>query len=206
VFLNLLKFSVLGVIVSATQTFANSDMRVVNYDESNSVATAQIVDRQGGACTTTFYMSESIKSSSCIRLTNSKGIKILCTPKKRICKTQTEVVQFLFSNNAKPTPSNKRLNLKEGMPYSKAREIIMNAQWQGKNQKAQNISEFGEVKRIYFDNGWREIQDCAGTGTAPCRFEFSNSKNETLAVITQGECVKTKNIACEKYVASWSIE
>lgn len=201
-----LKVSALGVLLSITQMYANSNMRVVKYDESNSIATAQIVDNQGGKCNATFYMSESIKSSSCIGLTNSKGIKILCTPKKRICKTQKEVAQFLFANNAKPTPSNERLDIKEGMPYSQARKIILKHNWRGKNQKAQNISEFGEVKTIYFDNGWHEIQDCAGTGTAPCRFEFSNSKNETLVVITQGECVKTNNVECEKYLSSWSVE
>lgn len=182
-----------------------SDMRMIDYDLKKDMAKIEISDQKGNVCDTTLTLSGTIKESDCVQLTNSKGIKIFCTAKKRLCKTEQELIDFIPQNKENNT-ADTTLKLKEEMPYSEARELILAQGWKGKNQKSENISEFGEVKILYFKNNWQEIQDCAGTGLAPCRFEFTNEKSETLVIITQGECVKTKDVACEKYVSSWSIE
>lgn len=200
-----LKLVTLSIFLLVMPLHASNDMRMIDYDKKKDISKIEVFDQKGNVCDTTLNLSGVIKESDCIQLTNSKGIKIFCTAKKRICKTEQELLDFIPKNEENGSSDN-RIEIKEGMPYSKAREIILTQKWKGKNQKSENISEFGEVKILYFKNDWQEIQDCAGTGLAPCRFEFTNAKSETLVIITQGECVKTKDVACEKYVSSWSIE
>ena len=112
---------------------------------------------------------------------------------------------FIIDNNIQNDYTQKNKSLKQDMPYSEAREIILNQGWQGKNKRWQDVSG-QEISEIYYDNGWREIQDCATNAFAYCRFEFRNIKNQTLVVITAGECQKTAKVKCEKYLESWSIE
>jgi hypothetical protein len=79
-------------------------------------------------------------------------------------------------------------SLRQGMNYSMAREIVLNAGWQGNNMAWQDVPEGGQVKDVYYNNGWHEVQDCASNGTAPCRFEFKDIYGNTLVMITEGEC------------------
>jgi len=76
--------------------------------------------------------------------------------------------------------------LKEGMPYSEARQIILNGGWKKHGVDEKNIDY--AMRDIYFNNRWTEVTSCAGTGTSPCRYEFINSNQKILVAITQGEC------------------
>ncbi len=187
---------------------ANSDMAIIDYNDGGDVQAVEIKDKRGGVCRVAMDVVPSVVQTNCIRLTNSKGIKILCTGKKQICKREDEVFDFIknYRPTSKPTnvTHNNSLKLRQGMPYSQAREIILDAGWQGKNISPRDLTG-GETTEIFFDNGWRELQDCAGTGMAYCRFEFRNIANQTLVVITIGECVKTSKVKCEKYLESWSL-
>ena len=102
--------------------------------------------------------------------------------------------------------------LRQEMKYSQAREIILNAGWQGKNMRWQEVPEFSQVKDLYFTNGWREVVDCSGTGTAPCRFEYSDIHGNLLVVITEGECLMDngeypeEGEKCDLIVSNWFLE
>ena len=194
-----MKRKILLTIGIATTILSANNMKLLNYDDGGDIQEVEIKDKRSVTCRVTMAAPARVIRTNCIRLTNSKGIKILCTNKKRICKTEAEVFDFIQNNK-------KYTSLRQGMPYSQAREIILDAGWQGKNQRWQDIPQSGEVNEIYYDNGWREIQDCSGTGMAYCRFEFRNIKNQTLVVVTAGECSQTSSVKCEKYVENWSIE
>jgi len=189
--------------ITTTILFSN-DMKIIEHNNHRDTKEVEIKDKIGTTCKVILTAPQNIVSTNCKRLTNSKGIKILCTSRNKICKTEEEI--FHFIKNYNPNSVKKHKSLRQGMPYSEARELILDSGWQGKNQRWQDIPQSGEINEIYYDNGWREIEDCSGTGMAYCRFEFTNIKNETLVVITEGECIKTSSIKCEKYVANWSIE
>ncbi len=107
--------------------------------------------------------------------------------------------------NEKPTADVSGLKaLRQSMNYSEARKIILDAGWQGNNTRWQDVSQYGQDNDIYHNNGWHEVQSCAGTGTAPCRFEFHDIHNNMLVVITEGEC--SGEGKCDPGVSSWSLE
>jgi tetratricopeptide (TPR) repeat protein len=102
--------------------------------------------------------------------------------------------------------------LRQGMSYSQAREIVLDAGWQGKNKRWQDISQYGQEKEVYYKNNWREVASCAGTGTSPCRFEFHDIHSHLLVIITEGEClnaqfeVPKEGETCDLTVSSWFID
>ena len=182
-------------------------MSIIHYKKAKSIQKVELKDKRGNTCYVKMNRSGNVVRTSCVGLTNSRGVRIVCTYKKRMCKTENEIFEFIDSYRAETSYRRRNSNsLRQGMPYSKAREIILDNGWQGKNQRWQDIPEWGEVKEVYFDNGWREVQDCSGTGMAYCRFEFRNIKNQTLVVITEGECQRVGRVKCEKFISSWSIE
>jgi hypothetical protein len=96
--------------------------------------------------------------------------------------------------------------LRQGMKYSQTREIILNAGWQGNKKRWQDVPEYGQVRDLYYNNGWYEIDDCSGTGLAPCRFEFHNVHGNKLVVIAEGECSYDKNETCDLDISYWLLE
>jgi hypothetical protein len=104
------------------------------------------------------------------------------------------------------------IGLRQGMDYSQARQIILGAGWQGNNKRWQEILKYGQEHDVYYNNGWREVASCAGTGTAPCRFEFNDIHGNLLVVITEGECLNEqmeglkKGETCDLPVSSWFLE
>jgi len=50
------------------------------------------------------------KNSDCIYMTNSKKINIVCTPKKKVCKTEDEIIDFL---GARIGQQNTNMNISE---------------------------------------------------------------------------------------------
>jgi hypothetical protein len=101
---------------------------------------------------------------------------------------------FLFTNNAsalnkstnicKNMTHDKSLStLRQYIPYSKARKIILNDNWQQVVNKKELISR---EKRLY-NLGWKEVESCSGTGLGFCAFNFKDKCNNKLRVITAGE-------------------
>jgi hypothetical protein len=79
-------------------------------------------------------------------------------------------------------------DLRQGMPYSEAREIILDAGWQAVAVRWQDRGElYGRDSVMVEDRGWTEMQVCSGTGMAYCFFEFQNAMGEKLVVQTAGE-------------------
>ena len=95
--------------------------------------------------------------------------------------------------------------LRQGMPYSKARDIILDASWQGSHKRWQDIAESGTVHQLYYVNNWTEVDECTGAGEPICRFEFSDMHDRKLIVTTKGECLE-ENKFCELYLERWFIE
>lgn len=108
---------------------------------------------------------------------------------------------------ASESSGREQLPLRQGMRYSKAREIILDAGWQARRKPPQDVPDFGVVKDLYDDNGWQEIEDCAGSGTMPCRFEFLDMHNRLLVVITEGECLEgSESGSCDLSLSRWFID
>jgi hypothetical protein len=76
--------------------------------------------------------------------------------------------------------------LKQQMPYSEAREILINEGWQALEipvlQRGDPLS--GGVEYIVKDLGYNEVVDCSGTGLGLCRFEFAAADRRKLIVST----------------------
>jgi hypothetical protein len=76
--------------------------------------------------------------------------------------------------------------IQQGMPYSKARKILIQQGWQP-NLPASNGDipdmEDTQIKNAYA-LGYGEVKVCSGTGLGLCRFEFINYKKELLIVST----------------------
>ncbi|WP_322746021.1 hypothetical protein [Nostoc sp. LEGE 06077] len=91
--------------------------------------------------------------------------------------------------------------LKEGMPYQKARELVIQQGWQPNLQgDAPNLRD-NSVKEL-FDFGYKEVKDCSGTGVGACLFEFTNPDGELLSI--SATIADHNNI--ERVVWRWSIE
>lgn len=75
--------------------------------------------------------------------------------------------------------------LYEGMPYSEAREVILDSGWQVQYKHPYQIRELrGLASRMVSEFNYHEFEDCAGTGVGFCRALFFNVYGEKLAIIT----------------------
>lgn len=75
--------------------------------------------------------------------------------------------------------------------YHQARKLLIGNQWQPFRTINVNTAK---DDLMYSGNGWgfwakgyKEVQDCAGTGLAPCIFNFKDVYGNTLKVFTEGE-------------------
>ncbi len=84
--------------------------------------------------------------------------------------------------------ANKVRRIQQGMPYGEARKILIQQGWQPNlsDRNGEIPNENSGIKAIY-DLGYKEINDCAGSGLGLCKFEFINSKGELLVVLTTSD-------------------
>ncbi|NJN13484.1 MAG: hypothetical protein HC815_38490 [Richelia sp. RM1_1_1] len=76
-------------------------------------------------------------------------------------------------------------NLRQNMPYSKARDILINSGWQAVfNLEQINNPNRSAPVNYFINKGYTEIGDCAGSGLGLCFFEFRNAYGKTLSVTT----------------------
>jgi hypothetical protein len=194
------------------------EKRLVPVDSSISI---KGINREGGVVTTVIegngekcYANMNYKNgyegyiikTSCRQITNSKGVKILCTKNKRICKTMSEISALLQQEINMPTEySHSRqltpppINIRQDMGYTQARKILINNGWQSTKNRWQDMAEkSNRVQYFYYKQKWQEIDDCAGTGMGYCDFNFHDAIGNQLRVVTIGE-------SDNPLVDSWSL-
>lgn len=77
-----------------------------SYVQKGTNFDSYLIKGNGEECEVVVGNKEWINSTSCLSITNSKGIKILCTKKKKMCKTETEFVNFVKSSEIQTESSN----------------------------------------------------------------------------------------------------
>jgi len=83
------------VEAGASNKYVNN-MKILNgMDDSDSVEIE--IKGNGEKCRLSFMSEGTIYSTSCLTMVNSNGLKIYCSPHKRICKTYAEIYNFVFS-------------------------------------------------------------------------------------------------------------
>ena len=91
--------------------------------------------------------------------------------------------------------------LKQGMPYSQAREMLLEAGWQAVFNREILNDERGLIVDYFFTGkDYTEIVDCAGSGLGLCLFRFESAYGEILFVTT------ANNGADKEILFCWRIE
>lgn len=92
--------------------------------------------------------------------------------------------------------------LKQDMPYSKAREMLLESGWQATFNR--NLLWDGErsgmVDYFFSTQGYTEIVDCSGSGLGFCLFQFQSAYGEILLITT------ANNGDNQESVFGWRIE
>ena len=93
----------------------------------------------------------------------------------------------------------------KGMIFVKARKVIFATAWKPhvmrqadgsvKNDdgSVMDLDSFPEVKD-FWSKGYKEVEDCAGTGNAPCLFNYNDKFGNRLVVVSVGEQIQTATI------------
>ena len=77
-------------------------------------------------------------------------------------------------------------SLKQGMPYSKARTILLNSGWQAVfNREILNLQKTVPEEYFFNQKEYTEIVSCASSGLGLCLFKFQNAYGKELMVSTQ---------------------
>ena len=109
---------------------------------------------------------------------------------------------LVFSSNAALSNDNSCLGVSiEGLDYPIAREQLIQSGWLPVFQTPPFAdAPFTEWVQI---RNYSEVESCAGTGVAPCRFLFKSSKDATvtLNVFTVGEVLgSVSSYTCNKAI------
>ena len=78
------------------------------------------------------------------------------------------------------------------MTYHKARPLLLRNGWQPyqtihvNEAKTHPATSYGNGQ-LFWNRGYYEIEDCAGTGMAPCIFLFEDAYGNRLRIGTEGE-------------------
>ncbi|NUG10191.1 hypothetical protein HUN13_01165 [Acinetobacter seifertii] len=74
--------------------------------------------------------------------------------------------------------------------YQQARKLLIQNKW----QPLRTLSSNSTQEDLGYGNGWKfwkkgfkEVESCAGTGLAPCVFNFTDVYGNNLKVYTEGE-------------------
>lgn len=73
------------------------DIKALSIKEmSEDGSTAEILLKDSkNSCNMQVVIGKYVVETNCIKLTNSKNIKIVCTPHKKMCKTEKEIFEFI---------------------------------------------------------------------------------------------------------------
>ena len=98
-------------------SYASDIEHDMSYKQMDTKLDVYLIKGRGEECEVTVGNKEWIDSTTCLSLTNSKGIKILCTKKKKMCKTESEFLNFI-------NPSEVEKALKENKHASDSIEEV----------------------------------------------------------------------------------
>jgi len=92
--------------------------------------------------------------------------------------------------------------------YPEARQRLIEKGWIPERTRWQDLEESGAgvVAWALWNAGYREIEDCAGTGTAPCRFNYTDAAGNQLAVVTEGETMEDIDYDARSFVGTPTLE
>ena len=74
-----------------------TNMYILNPEEDGDVVEIEIKGNSE-SCVLNFSANGNIDKQNCLSITNSKGVKIFCTPKKKMCKTYKEIYSLVFDD------------------------------------------------------------------------------------------------------------
>jgi len=73
-------------------------------------------------------------------------------------------------------------------PYDKARTELSSVGWQPvPNRERMRSDDYSPAEKWAIDAGYTELEACAGTGLAPCKFSYTDAYGNDFKVITEGE-------------------
>lgn len=124
----------------------------------------------------------SVAPSSC----NSRFI----TNKRTNMLRNSVAAVLLIVGNLLSSAQARELDAIKGMPYGKAREIILQAGWTPVEGDRDMVLVTGHAG--VYDEGFREADSCSVDGW--CKFIFKNKKGQTLDVSTYGEALRYGDI------------
>ena len=75
----------------------------------------------------------------------------------------------------------------KGKPYSQVRATLLAAGWKPSPTSADESDAASAETDARRKQGFIEVESCAGTGTAPCQFNFIDQAGDKLSVGTDGE-------------------
>jgi hypothetical protein len=91
--------------------------------------------------------------------------------------------------------------LKQNMPYSKAREMLLESGWQATfNQNLVYAERALAVDYFFSVQGYTEVVDCSNSGLGFCLFRFESAYGEILLITT------ANNGNSQESVFGWRIE
>ena len=104
------------------------------------------------------------------------------------------MIAILMTNNSFahcPIIQHSEVPVITEMSYHDARALLLAAEWQPLKSIHHNDLENPDISygngALFWDKGYVEIESCAGTGLAPCVFNFADIYGNSLKVVTVGE-------------------
>lgn len=103
------------------------------------------------------------------------------------------LITFNLSVSASPCVPKKHAVVPNitGKTYHQARKQLLANQWQPfstiSHNEAEEVLRFSGNGLDFWNKGYSEVEACAGTGMAPCVFNFSDVYGNNLKVYTSGE-------------------
>lgn len=93
------------------------------------------------------------------------------------------ILTFLLFTSAGFAQTKALPKMKKGESYTKVREKLIAAGWKPYHKKGADECMAGDARC----EGRPEMEACAGTGMANCRFLWKRKGSRTLAIFTVGE-------------------
>lgn len=119
----------ISIIVSfftVTASTANNNEIIILGSNDNTDVIQVLMQGNGEACNLSINGLESISSTTCQRLVNSNGIKIVCTNGKKICKTESEIFENLQRQFSSANSAMQELQMQHEVDEQKSAYNVQN--------------------------------------------------------------------------------
>ena len=195
-----MKKTILTLLIVATSLYSANNLRVLNDGEDSDTAEIEM-QGSGESCKLWFASTGDIDKGSCHYMVNSKGVRIYCTPKKKMCKTYDEIHSFVFAPPVQTTSSSNDMNNKgysrqyqqcldssggvtTNMRMCSSQELkyqdkLLNKNYKGAMKRLDKDKQ-NELKKI--QKLWMKYRD------ARCNFQFGLTGG-TIDLIMGDECL-----------------